>query len=58
MATFEIWTKPDDGSSKPDHSLIAETFGIGQYSIIFYSAQNNVVHAVVPIPGLVIKKTG
>ncbi len=58
MATFEVWNKPDHGDTKPDHSLTADKFVVGERAIIFYSSENNVLHAVVPTPGLVVKKTG
>lgn len=56
MAIFEVWTTADHGTSKPAHSLTADKFSISEHSIVFYSWDDQALHAVVPNPGIVIKK--
>lgn len=56
MAIFEVWTTADHGMSKPAHSLAADRFEISEHSIVFYNSDNHTLHAIVPVPGMVIKK--
>lgn len=60
MATFEIWMRPSNNeSSIPEHVLEASAVEVlenGTY--VFRDDSNNVIHAIVPIQGMLVKMVG
>jgi hypothetical protein len=57
MKSFEVWINPSNGNvtNKPTHILEADKFSFGNGICFFYNQANDVLHAIVATPGMLIR---